>query len=79
MLRRVYEYVKDDEFRFTVYNDRVHIVKYKKILSLTSDFILIDVFDKKISIKGSNLILNKMLDSEVLIIGFVSKIEVLYE
>lgn len=79
MLRRVYEYVKDDEFRFTVYNDRVHIVNYKKILSLTSDFILIDVFDKKISIKGSNLILNKMLDSEVLIIGFVSKIEVLYE
>ena len=79
MLRRVYEYVKDDEFRFTVYNDRVHIVNYKKILSLTSDFILIDVFDKKISIKGSNLVLNKMLDSEVLIIGLVSKIEVLYE
>ena len=79
MLRRVYEYVKDDEFRFTVYNDRVHIVNYKKILSLTGDFILIDVFDKKISIKGSNLVLNKMLDSEVLIIGLVSKIEVLYE
>lgn len=79
MLRRVYEYVKDNEFRFTVYDNRIHIVNYKKILSLTSDFILIDVGDKKISIKGNNLVLNRMLDSEVLIVGLVSKIEVLYE
>lgn len=79
MLRRVYEYVKDNEFRFTVYDNRIHIVNYKKILSLTSDLILIDVGDKKISIKGNNLVLNRMLDSEVLIVGLVSKIEVLYE
>ena len=26
MLNRVYEYVKDKEFRFTVYKNRIHII-----------------------------------------------------
>lgn len=79
MLRRVYEYVKDEEFRFTVFNDRIHIVNYKKINTLNSDYILIESYDRRIGIKGSNLVLNKMLDGEVLVIGNVKSIEVIYE
>lgn len=78
MLNKVYEYIKDMEFRFTVYNDRVHIVNYKKINSLNSDYILVESNDRKISIKGKNLVLNRLLDSEVLILGEVSHIEVIY-
>ncbi|MBQ3511308.1 MAG: YabP/YqfC family sporulation protein [Bacilli bacterium] len=79
MLRRVYEYVKDEEFRFTVFNDRIHIVNYKKINTLNSDYILIESYDRRIGIKGSNLVLNKMLDGEVLVIGNVKSIEVIHE
>ena len=79
MLNKVYEYVKDMEFRFTVYNNRIHIVNYKKINSLNNDYILIESTDRKISIKGKNLVLNRLLDSEVLILGDVSNIEVIYE
>ena len=79
MLNKVYEYVKDMEFRFTVYNNRIHIINYKKINSLNSDYILIESIDRKISIKGKNLVLNRLLDSEVLILGEVSHIEVIYE
>ena len=78
MLKRVYEYVKDDEFRFTVYNNRIHIVNYEKIDSLNNDYILIECFDRKVSIKGRGLVLNRLLDNEVLIVGEVSNIEVLY-
>lgn len=78
MLKRVYEYVRDDEFRFTVYNDRIHILNYEKINTLNSDYILIESSDRKISIKGNNLVLNRLLDKEVLIVGSVKTIEVIY-
>ena len=79
MLRKVYEYVKDDEFRFTVYNDRMHIINYEKITSLNDDYMLVQCIDRKISIKGKNLVLNRLLEKEALIIGEVKNIEVLYE
>ena len=78
MLRKVYEYIKDEEFRFTVFNDRIHIINYIKIASLNNDYILIENSDRKISIRGKNLILNKLLDKELLIVGLVDSIEVLY-
>lgn len=79
MLKKIYEYVRDDEFRFTVFKDRIHIMNYFKILSLNSDYILVEDVDIKISIRGENLVLNRMLDDEVLVIGLVKSIEVLYE
>ena len=79
MLRKVYEFVRDEEFRFTVYNDRIHIVNYKKFGSLNSDYILIECNDRKISVKGNNLVLNRLLENEALILGNVSSIEVIYE
>lgn len=79
MLRRVYEFVKDEEFRFTVFNNRIHVVNYKKINTLNSDYILIESDDRRIGIKGNNLVLNKMLDREILVIGMVKSIEVIYE
>lgn len=78
MFKRVYEYVKDEEFRFTVYNDRIHIINYEKINTLNSDYILVESLDRKISVKGDNLVLNRLLDKEVLIVGNVKNIEVLH-
>ena len=78
MLRKLYEYVKDEEFRFTVYNDRIHFINFLKINTLNSDYVLIESNDRKISIKGKNLILNRLLEKEVLIIGDIYGIEVIY-
>lgn len=76
MIKNVYEYVKDNEFRFTVFNDRIHVINYKRIISLQDDDISFLGDDKKIVVKGKDLTLNKMLDDEVLILGSVTKIEV---
>lgn len=78
VLKKVYEYVKDEEFRFTVYNNRIHIINYLKINTLNSDYILIECNDRRISIKGRNLVLNRLLEKEALIVGEVNNIEVLY-
>ncbi|MDO5393197.1 MAG: YabP/YqfC family sporulation protein [Mycoplasmatota bacterium] len=79
MLRKMYEYIKDEEFRYTIYNDRIHIVNYDDISSLSSEDVLIRYRNKRIKVKGRGLILNRLLEREALIIGEVINIEVIYE
>lgn len=79
MINRIRQYIKDDEFRLTVFSDRLHVVNYVEILSLSSDRIsfLTDKF--RIVIKGRDLTVNKLLDKEVLILGVILSVEVNYE
>jgi len=76
MLERVYEYVKDNEFRFTVYDNKIHIINYKRIITLEDNYISFYSPINKISITGINLSLVKLLDKEMLIKGTITKIEV---
>ena len=79
MINRIRQYIKDDEFRLTVFSDRLHVVNYVEMLSLSSDRIsfLTDKF--RIVIKGKDLTVNKLLDKEVLILGVILNVEVNYE
>ncbi len=79
MINRIRQYIKDEEFRLTVFSDRLHVVNYVEMLSLSSDRIsfLTDKF--RIVIKGKNLTVNKLLDKEVLILGVILSVEVNYE
>ena len=79
MIDSIKDYIKDTDFRFTVYKDKIDIVNYKKIISLEDEKILFLGGNQKITIRGKNLTLNKLLDDEILIVGKILKIEVLYE
>ena len=67
MIEEIRNYVKDLEFRFTVYQNKVD----EKIIFLANN--------EKIAIYGQKLTLNKLLEQEVLITGKILKIEVDYE
>lgn len=79
MIESIRDYIKDSDFRFTVYKDKIDIINYQKIISLEDDKILLLGGNKKITIRGKNLTLNKLLDEEVLILGTITKIEVDHE
>ncbi len=79
MFNRLKEYVKDDEFRLTVFEDRIYATNYQEILSLEDERISIHTKKFRIIIKGKNLTLNKLLDKEILISGEVLNIEVSYD
>ena len=79
MIDSIRDYIKDTDFRVTVYKDKIDIVNYKKIISLEDEKILFLGGNQKITIRGKNLTLNKLLDDEILIVGKILKIEVLYE
>lgn len=76
MFQNMYEYIKDLEFRFTIYDNKIHVVNYKKILLLEDNRISFTSENKRIVIKGKNLVLNKLLEQEILILGDVLVIEV---
>ena len=70
-------YINDKEFRFTVYENKIHIINFNKIITLEDNYISLLSINKKINIKGLNLILVKLLDNELLIKGTITSIEVL--
>lgn len=70
-------YINDKEFKFTVYNNKIHIINFKRIITLEDNYISLLSQNKKVNIKGNNLVLNKLLNNELLIKGNISNIEVL--
>ncbi len=77
MLEKISNYVNDKEFRLTLYTDKIHIINYKKIISLENNYLSILCLNKKILVTGNNLILSKILDNELLIKGNINNIEVI--
>ena len=79
MIDKIRDYIRDDEFRLTIFKDRLHIINYCEILRLSNKHISIDTGDNLTVIKGENLILNKLLDNEILITGKIYTVEELYD
>ena len=69
MLDRLYDYVSDNEFRFTVFENKFNVLNYISILSN----------NKKITIIGDNFVLNKLVKDELLVTGNITRIEVVNE
>ena len=76
MFNRVGNYINDKEFRFTIYEDRVHVINFQNINILEDYYISFESQNKRISIRGDNLVLIKLLENEMLIKGNLQKIEV---
>ena len=76
MFNKIKEYINDNEFRVTIFKDRIYIVNYLQILGLEEERISLLIPDGRLIIKGLNLHLNKLLDNELLISGKVLLVEV---
>ncbi|MBE6157248.1 MAG: hypothetical protein E7160_00415 [Firmicutes bacterium] len=79
MLKKLESYIKDTEFRLTLFKDRLYAINYKKIVSLESNRISFQVNNGEIIITGENLVLKKLLEKEILISGKINGIEATYD
>ena len=75
MLKNIVQYVKNDDFYINIWKNRINIVNFKEIVVLEENKIVILSPYNKVIIKGSNLSINKLLDSEILITGIFTLIE----
>lgn len=69
-------YLVDKEYKITIYSDRVHIMNYKELEDF-SDTRVVVRYEGGVSIfLGSHLVISKMQDDELLIIGKLDSIQV---
>ncbi len=79
MINQINTFIQDKSFHFTVYEDKIYIVNFKRIISLEETYISISTNHQKIKIMGNHFLLNKLLNNELLISGEISKIEVIHD
>ena len=71
--------MKNKKYKINLYENMIHLKYYSKIEDINDKCILILYFDKKIKICGESLIINKLDQYEICIIGKYKNIELLYE
>ncbi len=75
IINNIRSYILDEEFKITYLNNRINIVNYDSIGHFDNNKVLINYDDKRITIKGNNLVVSKLMNNEVLIEGVISNIE----
>ena len=76
MIRQVIDYIKDDSFEVRFDNSYIDIVNYLQINYMEEEKISITFVDGVLNIKGKNLSVIKLIDSEILIKGIITNIEI---
>lgn len=75
IIDRFREYVLEEEFKISVFKNKVHVMNYQNIDHFDSDKIIIRYSEGNLVIKGKNLVVSKLLVDEVLITGDIKGIE----
>ncbi len=75
MLNKVMNYIKDDCFNITLTNDMINVNNYLDINYMEDDKISLRYKKGTLLINGKNLVVKKLLDNEILIVGDILEID----
>ena len=75
IISKVRNYLLEEEFQINVYKNKVNIVNYISIGHFDSNKVVVNYIDGEILIVGSNLVVSKLMNDEVLITGVIKNIE----
>ena len=75
IINGIRSYILDSELKITIVNNKINIVNYKDIGHFDSDKVIVKVEKGQIVVKGSDLVVSKLMNSEILITGNFSNIE----
>ena len=75
MLNKVMNYIKDDCFNITLTNDMINVNNYLDINYMEDDKISLRYKKGTLLIIGKNLVVKKLLDNEILIVGDILEID----
>jgi len=74
MIEKIKDYIKDEEFKMSIFENRIHVINYEEILSLENSRVSFKVVDKRIVLKGTNLTVKRLVNKELLLSGKISEI-----
>ena len=76
LMNRLNNYLYDREYKIIIKENSVDIINYDEIIDFTLNKISLKYKNKIISIEGTNLVITKMMDNEVLITGFINIVSI---
>ncbi len=74
MLNNLRTYILEDEFKITIFNNKIDILNYIEIDHFDDTKIIVRYNKGHIVIKGENLTISKLLNDELLILGQIKSI-----
>ena len=75
IINGIRSYILDNDLKITIVNNKINIVNYKDIGLFDSEKVIVRVDKGQIVVKGKDLAVSKLLNSEILITGNFSNIE----
>ena len=79
MLEIFKSYLKNDDYYVILYSNYIYIYKYNDIVSFNDKLIIIRLNNLLLNIIGTNMLITKMENKELLIKGNIEKLEKIYE
>ncbi|MEG0025785.1 MAG: YabP/YqfC family sporulation protein [Bacilli bacterium] len=75
MFEKMRSYILEEELTITIFKDKVNIVNYDNLGMISSNKIVVNYGTGKAIINGQKLVITRLLDDEVLIVGQIARIE----
>ena len=75
ILKSFRSYILEEEFSFSVYQNKVDILNYESIGYFDSNKVIIRYNKGTLIITGNDLVVSKLMSDEVLVLGSIKNIE----
>ena len=75
MLDRLKNYIANDEFNITIADNIINVNNYMELNYMEDEKISLTHKKGKLLIKGKNLVVKKLLDNEILIVGDILELD----
>ena len=72
-------YLRNEEYYIILYSNFIYIYNYLDIIKFTDTFISLKLNRLKINIYGKDLLITKLETREIMIKGYIEKMEKIYE
>ena len=75
ILNDIKTFIKEDEFKLTILNNRINVVNYTNVSHFETNEIKIFHASGEIKLIGTSLVITKLMNDELLIVGNIDRIE----
>lgn len=75
IINSIRSYISDEEFKITILKDKINIVNYTSIGAIDDNKVMIKYDNGYVTLKGSNLVVSRLMNNEILISGNINSLE----
>lgn len=76
LISKLDRYLEDKNYQIIIKENQINIVNFTEVIDFSINKISVRCDNKIINIEGKNLIISKMLDEEILIVGTIINLRI---